>query len=120
MSDTNVLHVIMFAFGLPDVRLMGERVLSNVRYGENIEAARKSIPFLPRTLESVTHPPPQNCSPFSAYLIAPGNLWLSRARYALPRFRKGHVSNAVDRILERQQERLKIIRLLLTSIHGIP
>lgn len=30
-----------------------------------------------------------------------------------------HVSNAVDRILERQQESLKIIRLLLTSILGI-
>lgn len=114
MSDTNVLHLIMCAFRFPEVPLAGKRT-NSVRYRKDIEIARKH-PFPPRK----RYPPPvsQNCSPFSAYLIAPGNLWLFRARYALPRFRKGfsegHVSNTVDHILEQQQERLKIIRLLLT------
>jgi len=40
MSDTNVLHVIMFAFGFPDVPLKGKRTI-NVQYRKDIEIARK-------------------------------------------------------------------------------
>jgi len=53
------------------------------RYWDNLKTS------LSLALENAYPLTPQNCSPFSTYLIAPGNLWLFRARYALPRFRKG-------------------------------
>lgn len=80
----------MFAFGFRS-RCASRGKENCVRYGKDIEMLESTSFSRARKRYPPTHRKhyPPTCSPFSAYLIAPGNLWLFRARYALPRFRKG-------------------------------
>lgn len=112
MSNTNVSHVIVFAFGFRS-RCSSHGKENHQcpiwkRYRSGSQASHS--PYPSETLPSHW----QNCSPFSTYLIAPGNLCFFGPGMLCHDFIKvleEHVSNAVDRILEWQQERLKIIRL---------
>lgn len=73
---------------------------------------------LPPT-ENVIFPPAVHSRHIWSHRAISGFFGLGMLCHDFVKVLEEHVSNAVDRILERQQESLKIIRLLLTSILGI-